>query len=871
MESIKEFLGCGCAANRFFSRLEKESENDGGGSKTPGYTFPWAETKYSEERPVIPTHESLDLSVNIEKEELSGVATIDFKVMVKEVDLVKINAVDLHIHDVQFGQRGNWQVAKFSVSNEHVTVNLPAKILRGDQGQLKIVYSTQKPKAGIYFIKPDAKYPKRPTQVWTQGQDDDARYWFPCFDEPKIKCSYDVKVEVPAGYIATSNGALHSEVKGGKTTTFHWKTQFLIPSYLVTLTVGKFSEIKDEWRGKPVTYLVEKGMEQEGKISFGKTPKMLELFSQKIGVDYPYEKYTQIAAAEFVFGGMENTSATTQTDATLHPIEIEEDFTSDDLVAHELGHQWFGDLVTCKTWSHGWLNEGWATFMEYTFKESDLGLAETEYYRYQDLNVYLDEDTEFRRPIVTNFYTDPAEIWDRHTYQKAGLVLQTLKSHIGDDDFWAGTKRYLETHRGGTVETVDFQRALENSSGQNLQPFFDQWIYKTGFPEFKFTMSWDEKTKLAKVKLEQKQKVDKETSLFHVRSEIDFVFADKTHFKLPVETEEKEQTFYIPLKQKPVYAVFDRGNHLLKSFEMAIPVEMMKVLIESDEDVVSKIWAMKTLAKEASSEGIEILIQALKSDSFWGVRAEAATALGSTKMPAAQLALINCLKEEKKSKVRSKICSALGNFKDEKSGTALIERFENEKNIFVRGAAVAALGKTNHPKAKNILEKALKIESWHDLISAQSYAGLKHLHDDSTTELFMEGAKYGAPKYSRLAAISGLSEQALDKAEVREFLVEALNDPFIRARHAAASALVGRRDGRAVGALENAADRVVDGHFKATARRAASRIRKNLKKPEEFVQIREKMDKLSEENKKLIERMDKLDKVSKASELNSPV
>lgn len=849
MQSLKEFLGCQCRAHK----------NTGSGS----YTFPWAQTQYAEDRPVLPIHESLDLRIDFEKEELSGVATIDFKVMQKEIAEIKINACELKVYDVQFSPRGQFSPVKFNIEAQNIVVVLPNKMLRGDQGQIKIVYAAVKPRAGIYFIKPDSKYPDRPTQVWTQGQDDDARYWFPCFDDPGIKFAFDLKVEVPSGYIATSNGALHSEVRGGKTWTFHWKTQFLLPAYLVTLTAGKFAEIKDDWRGKAVTYLFEKGREAEAKVSFGKTPKMLEYFSQKIGVDYPYEKYAQIAVSEFVFGGMENTSATTQTDATLHPHEIEEDFTSDDLVAHELAHQWFGDLVTCKSWAHGWLNEGWATFMEYVFKEQDMGKEESDYYRYEDLKVYFDEDGEFRRPIVTNYYADPAEVWDRHTYQKAGLVLQTLKNHIGEADFWAATKKYLEIHKGGVVETVDFQRALENVSGENLQKFFDQWIYKAGYPDLKISFEWDDKKKLAQVKFEQKQKPDNITSLFNLRSQVEFIFADKSKEVLNVNIKEAEQTFYIQLKEKPSYLVFDRGNHILKNLEWALPQEMLKAQLENDDDVVGKVWALKTLSKDASLTAIEILADRLKSDPFWGVRAEAALALGQTKTVTAEQMLLNSLKEEKKGKVRSKICAALGNFKSDKVAEVLASCITEDKNIFVKGAACVALGKTKHSDAFEKLKAATKISSWRDYVPAQAYVGLKNLYDEKAYPLFMEGALYGAPKYARGSAISGLSVVAWERPEVREFLIEALEDPYLGAKRAAVDALVARKESHASSALERVAHRVVDGHFKASTFRAADQIRRELNKPSELKDLSERFDKLSEQNKRLLERLDKLEKTTK--------
>lgn len=850
MNSIKEILGCGCRAQAFFG---PKSKSDGG---TPAHTFPWAKTQYPEERQVWPTHQSLELSLNIDKEELSGSNTLQFKALVPNVESFKIDAVDLRIHDVQINKKS----ARFSVGETETTVYLEKPMARGEVGEVRITYTCIKPKAGIYFIKPDSKYPDRPTQVWTQGQDDDARYWFPCFDEPRIKCSFEMKVEVPAGFVATSNGALHSESRGGKTWTFLWKSSALIPSYLVTLTAGKFSEIKEDWRGKPVVYLCEKGREAEAKLSFGKTPQMLELFSKKIGIDYPYEKYTQIAASEFVFGGMENTSATTQTDVTLHPYEIEEDFSSDDLVAHELAHQWFGDLVTCKTWSHGWLNEGWATFMEQVFKEEDLGKDETDYFRFEELQIYLNEDKGlYRRPVVTQFYSDPGEVWDRHIYQKGGLILNMLRQELGEEDFWKGTRDYLNEHKGGVVETVDFQRAHEKASGRDLQLFFDQWIFKGGYPDLKAGFEWDDKSKLAKFKLTQKQELSDLTPLFNFKSEVEFFFKDDPSVKFPVLMNEKEQTYYIPLKEKPTYCRFDFGNKIIKTMEWALPTEMIKEQLSKDTDVVGKIWAMKHLAKEASKEGVEILIDRLKTDTFWGVRAEAAHCLGETQTAVALQALINALSEEKRSKVRTRICTALGHFHEEGAAEALIHTLDKDKSIFTRGAAAHALGKTKSVHAFDKLKKAITIKSWNDHIRGQAFVGLRHLRDPRALDLFLDGAKYGSPKGGRIAAVSALGDYGLDQKEITEQLEETLKDPYVRLRFFAADALARRKDPSALGSIEESAYRVVDGHFKTAAFRAARRLRDNLRKPEELASFKESLEKLQDENRKLKDRLQKLE------------
>ncbi|MDZ4676008.1 MAG: M1 family aminopeptidase [Oligoflexia bacterium] len=850
MENIKDLIGCRCHAGNYFAPRPHVKE------KVPAHTFPWAKVQYSEERPVLPIHQFLDLVLDVKEKTLKGSNTISFKVAYREVNSFKIDSIDLRISTVEINKKS----IQFEVQEKHIMIFLPDTLKRGDTGEVKINYEARDPKAGIYFINPDDKYPNRPIQVWTQGQDDDSRYWFPSFDEPGIKCSFEMKIEVPAGFIATSNGALLSESRSGKYWTFHWRSGALIPSYLVTLTAGMFSEIKETWRGKLVAYLCEKGREEEVKLSFGKTPKMMDLFSEKLGVEYPYEKYYQIAVAEFVFGGMENTSATTQTDTVLHPLELDEDFTSDDLVSHELAHQWFGNLVTCKSWSHGWLNEGWATFMETVFKEVDLGVEETHYFRFEELNIYLAEDSGlYRRPIVTHFYSDPGEVWDRHLYQKGGLVLNMLKNLIGNEDFWNGTKNYLLLHKGGAVETVDFQRALEKESGKNLQEFFDQWIFKAGHPELKAGFEWDQTQKIAKLKFNQKQTVDALTSLFKIDSEIEFVFSDKSVVKLPIKIDEKEQTFAAHLKEKPLYCRFDVGNSIIKTLEWALPLEMLKNQLKNDDDVIGKIWAIKAIAKEATSEGIDTLIDRLDNDSFWGIRIEAAAALGSTRSNQARKALLRALKKEKKGKVRTRICLALGDFRDQEVADVLIATLESDKNIFVRGAAANALGRTKSQNAFDALKKALKTKTWNDYVATHANVGLRMLRDANALPLFLENARYGAPKFARPAATIALGEYGLDRVEVTEFLKESLDDPYLRVRFAATDALVRRRDPSVAWALEDAAHRIVDGHFKAAAFRAAKRVRHNQERPEEFTDFKDTLEKLLDENRKLKDRMEMLE------------
>jgi HEAT repeat protein len=286
---------------------------------------------------------------------------------------------------------------------------------------------------------------------------------------------------------------------------------------------------------------------------------------------------------------------------------------------------------------------------------------------------------------------------------------------------------------------------------------------------------------------------------------------------------------------------------------------MIKKQMAQEGDTQGKIWALKTLGKEATKEGLEVLIDTLKSAPFWGIRAEAATALGETRTEEGLRALVTALKEEKRSKVRTRICSALGEYRDEKAAQALTETLDKDSSIFAKGAAAQSLGKTKSPMAFEKLKTALSIKSWNDWVRAQAFSGLRHLRDNRALELFLDGSRYGSPKGARLAAVTALGEYGLEQKEVTETLERYLEDPYIRVRFFAADALAKRKDPSALGPLEDSAYRIVDGHLKTAAFRAARRLRDNLRKPEELQSLKESLEKIQDDNRKLKERIQKLE------------
>ncbi len=278
----------------------------------------------------------------------------------------------------------------------------------------------------------------------------------------------------------------------------------------MTLAVGDFAEIQDEWQGKPVTYYVEKGREAQAQISMGKTPKMMSFLSQKYGYAYPYPKYAQVCVDDFIFGGMENTSTTLLTDRCLLDERAALDnLNTESLVVHELAHQWFGDLVVIKHWSHAWIKEGMASYAEIMWMEAEYGPDAAAYYRLNEARSYLDEDsTRYRRPIVTHVYREAIELYDRHLYEKGACVYHMIRAELGEDLFWSAIATFVNDNAHTTVETVDLLRAIEKATGRNFLYLFDQYVYRGGHPDYTVAYSWDGENHLAKVTVTQTQAKD---------------------------------------------------------------------------------------------------------------------------------------------------------------------------------------------------------------------------------------------------------------------------------------------------------------------------------------------------------------------------
>ncbi|HEY4823032.1 MAG TPA: M1 family aminopeptidase, partial [Candidatus Bathyarchaeia archaeon] len=771
---------------------------------------------------------------------------------------LEFDAVELGVKDVKLSAG---KPASFENTGRKIIIYLDKALKTKENVTVSIRYSGE-PRRGLYFIGPDKAYPDRPYQAWTQGEDEDSRYWFPCYDYPNQRATSEVVVTVPQKCMAISNGSLieTKEDKPRGTKTYHWKQDIPHSSYLISLVVGEFALVKEKVESVELQYYLRKGREEDAKRSFEKTPKMIRFFGEYFGVEYPYPKYAQVVVSDFIFGGMENITATTLTERTLHDKRAHLDFTSDDLVAHELAHQWWGDLITCRDWSHAWLNEGFATYCETLFKEHDLGRDEAAYYQLQDIEEYMEEDRErYRRSIVSKSYIEPTELFDRHLYEKGGLVLHALRYYLGDDLFQKGLRHYASSFREKVVETSDFRRAMEEATGKSLEGFFDQWVHHSGHPEFKVGYDWDDNAKIAKLSVSQTQLGEGETPpVFVTPIDISFTLSKGVQTRRVMITQ-RDETFHISLPEKPRDVEFDPGNWIPKTLDFDKPKGMLLQQLQTDRNVIGRARAAQRLAKYPTEDVVDVLKTAILKDAFWGVQAAAAKALGVIRTTSALRALTAGLKT-KHPKARRAVVKALGEFRDEDTAKALIGILdEGDPSYFVEGEAARSLGKTRSPKAFDILKKNLRKESFNEVIRVGVFDGYAELKDPQAIPIVVEWTRYGKPHASREAAAKALGKLGEGKPEVTDHLVHLLDDPWFRVRLEAAVALGELLDAKAVGALERLIERELDGRVKRRAREAIRKIQAGREASDEFRHLRDDVDKLREENRQLKERLEKIE------------
>ena len=842
------------------------------------FSLPGDRPVWGRDRPIKVAHLKLELGFDIPRRAVHGIATTTFRPRVDGLREVAFDAIELEVESVT---DDGGRALPFTLAEGKLRIDL-GRARSSRRAITTVVTYSCRPRRGLYFNAPEPAYPDRPAQIWTQGQAEDSAYYFPCFDYPGEKHTSEVIATVPAGWTVVSNGHLVDRTADGRRRreTFHWSQEVPHPAYLVSLVAGELEAVETEEPelGVPVQYYGPPGSRGDLERAFGRTPDMVRFFSEWIGVPYPYAKYSTTAVADFIFGGMENTSATTMTDTLLHDERAHEDFgeVADSITAHELAHQWFGDLLTAREWPHAWLHESFATYFDALYVEHSRGHDAFRYDLYRKAQGYFAEDSgSYRRALVQNVYEEPIDIFDRHLYERGSVVLDMLRTHLGDDLWWAAIQYYVHKHAEGDVLTHDLQRAIEESTGRNLDWFFDQWVWRGGHPEFEASYAWDGEHKAATVTLTQTQQAQSDplTSIYRTRLEIGFMTG--RGFRLfPVEVTEERHSFVFPLDAEPRFVSIDPANRVLKTLKFEPGEAMLRAQLVGDPEAMGRIQAAKGLAKAGSPTAIDALrARLLDGSESELVRAEVATAFGEVRQEAAREALIAGL-DARESRVRRTCATALGKFQEPEAARALgrLLSGSGDRSYYVQSMAADALGRTREASSFRTLQRLVDRPraSHNDVIAAGAITGLGALRDPRALDVLHGATEWGRPPNVRRAAVDALGELAPladdgEQVRARERLEQLLDDRHLRVQLSSIAALTKLKDTRAVPALQALSQRALDGRVRRSAHRARLALTKGADRADDVKKLSDRIEELEREHRKLFDRLAKIEATDDAT------
>ena len=759
-----------------------------------------ADEPYARSKDYDLQHSKIALRFQPDQKKVIGDVTHSLTLLRDGLESVWFDSVGLQIESV----RVNKSAAKFSTTNSRLVVTLPKGAKAGAKFDVEIKYQGT-PTKGLYFVLPDKDYPNRPLQIWTQGESEDTRYYLPTYDYPNDRLTTETILTVPASWQTISNGKLIGVTDasdGMKTWT--WRESLPSSTYLFTVVAGEFAEVKDAWKNIPVTYYAPKDRGDRLVPSYSRTPAMIELFSKKLGVEYPWEKYSQVMVDEFVAGGMENSSATTNTADSLRNPKLVPEYeqNQDPLISHELGHQWFGDLVTTKDWGDIWLNEGFATFMETVWAEAHFGKDTADYDRWEGAKQWFAMRSLYDKPIV-RYDFEESEEFDGNSYGKGGWVLYMLRRQLGEDAFYAGLKHYLEANRGKNVMTSDLTKAIEEVTHTNVDAFFAQWIYGAGAPKFELSYTYDETKKQVALAVKQTQKPEGHVGLFNVPVEVEITTASGPKL-YPIHVTQESEVFALPADSAPLMVLFDKGTQILKSAQFKKEKKELLYQLKNAGEVADRADAAEALAKlKGDDEAVAALGEALRNDKSSGVRRTAASSLGEIGGASASKQLLEALNSVTVPVVRGSIVMALENFKEDAAAVARLQTVAREDSSYrARGAALRALGRIKSATAYETLSAAVNADSPDGFLRNAALSGLGSLGDDKAVPLLRDWAALGKDMDSREAAIGSLARLQKDNKELTQVIAGYLQDSHFPIRRTTIYALGGRGDASAIPALE---------------------------------------------------------------------
>jgi len=788
------------------------------------------------ERTVDIVHYKAELHLDLENGEMSGEATVSFCPL-SNINKFSLDAIRLNVDEVKLVNSSSSQKLKFSNEDGSLGIDLGKSFAPEETLIVAIRYSCQ-PNAGMYFQRDMAH--KDQYFVHTYGEGGLHANWLPIYNDVNDKFSTEMVITVPEPYMVISNGRLLGVFNSDGQQTFHWKQTLPHSNYLIAVYAGIFEkgELPSAFDSILLNYWVPKGRLQEGSYAFGNTTKMVEFFSRRFDYIYPWDKYDQVAIPDYAIGAMEHTGVTGHRSSVLRDASAPEDFgephfdryqdfwRADGTIAHELAHHWFGDNLTCSNLSYIWLNESFASYCQMLWDEDALGRDMLLLDRQIALDQYLayvDKEHTIR-PLEYHYFDMPEDIYnEEHTYLKGAIVLHMLRSILGDDEFFGALHYYLKKHEFQNVETNDFKVAIKEFTDQNLDWFFNDWVYGGGHPVFEVSYSYLPYVKLIDLNVKQVQPIVAGQGLFKLPVTVSVATANGVT-KHRIWVEHAEEKFLFESAEAPLMVSFDGGGELVA--ELKFDKKINELLYQTKHDELpGQIWALRQLAERYPhrAETAQVISEILAGDAFWGLKAEAVLQSGSLRTPSAGQIITSAL-QNPEYRIRKAAVLAIADFGGSEAAEALMSVIEHDSHSDVVGTAIVVLAKTDPDVDIDFIRRQMKRPAWYSEITIACMNAFGILGQEN---LVYEIKPFTTEEYNqqlRMAALEAWESCAPGDPELHKALMMAIEKPPYQVQQLAIKMLGRLRVTQAKQLLEKMAREWGDDNLTVLAERALNEI-----------------------------------------------
>jgi len=695
-------------------------------------------------------HTKLDVRFDYTRSYMYGKAWITLRPHFYPTDSLSLDAKGMDLKAVSLLKGKQLLPLKYNYDGSTLNIHLD-KTYRNTENYTIYIDYTSKPyelkvrgsaaitdARGLYFINPLGTQKDKPTQIWTQGETESNSAWFPTIDKPDQKCTEEISMTVPAKYVTLSNGKLISQVNNGDgTRTDHWKMDLPHSPYLFFMGVGDYAIIRDSYKGKEVNYYVEKEYASVARQIFGLTPEMMAFYSRILGVEYPWVKYSQMTARNFVSGAMENTTATLHMDGLQQDArELADGNKYEDYIAHELFHQWFGDLATTESWSNITLNESFANFSETLWFEYKHGKDAGDAVNYHDIEHYLADPSNPAKNLVRFYYADRESLFDMVTYSKGGRILNMLRNYVGDSAFFKSLNLYLENFKFKNAEAQNLRMAFEQVTGQDLNWYWNQWYYGSGHPIFDISYQYDDSKKMALVVINQVQETGK---IFRIPMAID-VYEGGIRSRHKVWLDHAGDSFYFPYNKRPDLINVDGDKIILCQKQDHKTLDNFIYQYKHAGRYLDRREAIEYCAQHQDDPAARaLLIKALK-DPYFELKNMTMNLIDYEKpgvKVAAEPFLLELASNDPDRTVQGNAIGQLGAYKKEEYKDLFLKKTA-DSSYSVAGNALAALSLLDEAQAYQVAKKLSKSPARGDLFFVMSTLFILE-EDTATFEQIIEG------------------------------------------------------------------------------------------------------------------------------------